>query len=296
MENVIYIGQDCIRVIRGEYKKDEFKVNYFEAFPLPEECMLNGMIADENALIKVMDKLQAADIKSARLVINSNTMIVKNVKVPKLTKAQLLDYTREEIFSAQEEGEEKEYVYDYGVISDNEGTGGEILCCGIEKGMLTSYIEVFKSVGIKLLSIDISIYSLCKLMRSIKQLENKTYILSIIDGNHIVTSLFVKNKYTFTNRARLFADRETKEFKNEVTKNISQIVQFAKAQLHEEVFENLYFTGLVGMEKEVLEQVKLIFNLETATFPAVECIDVLGMANKEEISNYLFCIGSLVRK
>lgn len=296
MENVVFIGQDFVRVIRGEYKKEEFKVNYFESFPLPEECMLNGMIADENALISVLDKLQAADIKSARLVISSNSMVLKNVKVPKLTKAQLMEYTREEILSAQEEGEEKEFVYDYGVLNDEDGTGGEILCCGMERSILASYIEAFEKVKIKLLSIDISIFALCKLTKNIPILDGKNYILSSIDGNHIVTTIFVNNQYTFTNRVRLFAERESDEFVQEITRSISQIIQFSKAQLHDVEFDSLYITGLQGEEKKAYVQVKTLFSLDAKVFPAVDCIKVLGVPNKEEINNYLFCVGSLVRK
>ena len=86
--------------------------------------------------------------------------------------------------------------------------------------MLTSYIELFDATGIRLKSVDISINALHKLTQELADLNGKTYIVSVLDGNNVSSYLFEKNHYTFSNRTRLFSERGTQAFISEMNSNI----------------------------------------------------------------------------
>ena len=100
---------------------------------------------------------------------------MKNIRVPQLSRKELLKVAKDEL--ADIDGSYEDLIYDYSVLQssfeEEEKKGGEILCCAVERKLLTSYIELFDATGIRLKSVDISINALHTLTQELADLNGK---------------------------------------------------------------------------------------------------------------------------
>ena len=182
-EYVLFISSHAVQMIYGSCdKKDMIKVEAFHEYPLEEGAMINGVITDDSSILDILKELQENGLKEARLVIDSGQILVKNIRVPQLSKKELLKVAKDEL--ADIDGSYEDLIYDYSVLQssfeEEEKKGGEILCCAVERKLLTSYIELFDATGIRLKSVDISINALHKLTQELADLNGKTYIVSVL--------------------------------------------------------------------------------------------------------------------
>lgn len=298
--NVVYISSQNIQVLSGSAdSNDMIRVEDFITIPIEEGSMINGVITDDQSLREHLETVKEHGVKECSLVIDSGQILTKNAIVPFMNKKQLLQFVQDELASI--DASSTDLVYDYSVLTDKiEGTNtGEILCCGVERKLIESYIELFENVGIKLNVIDVSINAVTKLTQELPELENKTYIISILDGNNVSSFLFEKNKYVFSNHARLFSERGSDAFNIEMSGNISQLIQFNKAQHSEHAIEIAYFCNLEEKEEElVCGRIQDSLNIKAEKFPSSTIFVVKDPAKKAifELNQYIFPAGGMIRK
>lgn len=302
IENVIYISSHGVMLLSGSCdKSDMIKISDFKEEILSEGAMINGVITDEGQVLEVLKSFRASGIKHAKLVIDSGQILIKNVEVPALKQNELMKVVQDEL-SNLDEGYE-DIVYDYSVLQQEfkeEGKqGGEILCCGVERKLLTSYVELFAAAEIELKGIDISVNALHKLTRELADLENKTYIVSVLDANNVSSYLFENNKYTFSNRTRLFSERGTQAFITEMNSSISQLIQFNKSKQSPYAIGTAYFCGVSETEEELLfDSIRQNLDINACVFPSSKIVYVTDRAKEDEfdLHKYVYNVGCLIRK
>lgn len=299
-DNVIFISTQNIQVVKGSCEKtDMIKIEDYKTYDLGEGAMINGVITDEQSVKDILETIKADGITVARLVIDSGQIIVKNMVVPFLKKKEILNVVRDELSSVEQNYED--LIYDYSILQERleEQSGGEILCCAVERKFLSSYVDLFASVGIKLKSVDISVNALQKLTQELPDFEHKTYIVSMIDGNNVSSYLFEDNHYTFSNRTRLFSERGTEAFTLEMNSNISQLIQFNKSKRSSYTIECTYFCGLSDAEEPlVFDSIKQNLNIGAQPFPSSKVVFVTDSSKgfNFQLHDYVYPVGSLIRK
>ena len=300
-ENVIYISSHGVQLISGSNdKEDMIKVDAFREYPLAEGAMINGVITDDTPILVILKEMRSNGITTARLLIDSGQILTKNVDVPILKKKELLQITRDELSDI--EGSYEDLVYDYCVLRpkyEDGKKGGVILCCAIERKLLASYIELFENAEITLKGIDISVNALQKLTNELVDMADKTYVISVIDGNNVSSYLFENNHYTFSNRTRLFSDRGTYEFIMEMNSNISQLIQFSKSKRSQYTIETAYFCGLDDEEEQkVFKNIRENLDIEAKEFPNSKIIYITDKSREKafQLHDYVFTVGCLIRK
>lgn len=299
-DNVIYISSHNIQVIKGSCdKNDMIKIYDFKSIDLEEGSMINGVITDESMIKDSLQEIKDSGLNEARLVIDSGQIIVKNVNVPIMSKKELMKVTKDEL--ADIDGSYQDLLYDYSVLrssyDEEDKKGGEILCCAVERKLITSYIELLESCDIKIQTVDISVNALHKLTQELADLEDKTYIVSIIDGNNLSSFLFEKNHYTFSNRTRLFSERKTDAFVSEMVSNISQLIQFNKSKQSPYSISTAYFCGLDDGEEElVFKNVSENLRIGAEEFPNSKIVYAVDNSSDFLLHDYVFPVGCLIRK
>lgn len=298
-ENVIYISSHNIQVIKGSCdKNDMIKIYDFKSFELEEGSMINGVITDETMIKDTLQEIKDSGMSEARLVIDSGQIIVKNVNVPIMSKKELMKVTKDEL--ADIDGSYQDLLYDYSVLRssyEEDKKGGEILCCAVERKLIASYVELFESCGIKLKTVDISVNALHKLTQELADLEDMTYIVSIIDGNNVSSFLFEQNHYTFSNRTRLFSERKTDAFISEMVSNISQLIQFNKSKQSPYSISTAFFCGLDdGEEDLVFRSVSENLRIKAEEFPNSKIVYAVDNSSDFLLHDYVFPVGCLIRK
>lgn len=299
-DNVIFISNHNIQMIKGSCdRNDMIKIESYHDYYLDEGSMINGVITDDQPIKEILDTIHGNGVKSCRLVIDSGQIIVKNMNVPFLKKKEIVKIVQDELAAVDQSYED--LIYDYSVLRKNyeDQPGGEILCCALEKKLLTSYVELFDNAGIKLTNVDISVNALQKLTEELPDLEHKTYIVSIIDGNNVSSYLFEDNHYTFSNRTRLFSERGTSAFITEMNSNISQLIQFNKSKRSLYTIETAYFCGLADDEEPiVMANIKENLNINAQVFPNSKVVYVTDatLASDFKLHDFIYPVGSLIRK
>lgn len=299
-EYVIFISNHNVQVIKGSCdRNDMIKVDDYKQYELTEGCMINGIITDDQPIKEILDTIKGNGVNSCRLVIDSGQIIVKNMNIPILKGKEIIKIVQDELTSVEQGNEEM--IYDYSVLRKNyeDQPGGEILCCSLEKKLLTSYIDLFSSAGIKLTTVDISVNALMKLTQELPDLEHQTYIVSILDGNNVSSYLFEDNHYTFSNRSRLFSERGTNAFITEMSSNISQLIQFNKSKRSLYTIETAYFCGLEDEEEPIIfDNIRRSLNINAETFPDSKVVYLTDKTLEYDfrLHDAVYPIGSLIRK
>ena len=281
-EHVVYISSHAIQQIKGSCEQDDvIKVQFCKEVALDDNAIINGVITDEQ---QVTEGLQ---------------ILMKNIEIPMMKKQEIKDVVKHALSDIDSSYED--LLYDYSVLStrlENKRNKAEILCCGMERKLLASYVEVFEHAGIRLLSVDVSVNALLKLTQELNDFINKTYIVSVVDANNISSYLFIENHYVFSKRVRLFSERGSSAFITEMIGTVSQLMQFGKSNYSLPV-AYAYFCGLNEQENAVVnESVRSNLRIESEVFPNARLISI---ADKEErkkfqLHSYVYAVGALIRK
>ncbi len=295
---VIYISSEYISVVTAEAKRDVLRVDDYFRIPLKEGTMLNGVIIDDYELKNCLKEVYDRGIHEAALVIDSAKILAKRASIPKLKEKEILQFVKDELSAIDSNSED--VVYDYSYIGEDDTVKGasQIFCVGVERQFIDSYLEVFNDVGIAIVAIDYAINVLMSLIKQLSGFMDKTYAITQIDGQNIVSVVFINNAYALTNRSRVFAMRGTPEFESEVIGVISQLKQFTSSSSQEHPLSDIYFFGLKEEEEmDLFGRIRSTMNLVANKLPKSKSI--YAVKNDEDIfdiNDYVYCVGYFKRK
>ncbi len=295
----VYISNERIQVLIGasNNKKQHVDVKSCMFISLPDKAIVNGIITNEIAVKEAIEKLWGKyDIakKDVYLVIDSGTILNRKVKVPALPEKTIQTLVQEEFKDV--EGFTN-FLFDYTVLEDGRNGEPEVLCNAVGKELISSYIRVFDSVGIKLKSIDTSINCELKVYRKNSELFGKDCIVTILDKNNMTSILHINGSYNFSSRSRLLDERGTEQSQIEIARNISSLIQFARSESSRKNITNIYICGITEAEENLCVELSKIMGADVATIPASPEITYQGNKQTAQflLSDYLYAVGNLIR-
>ena len=295
MDTAVYFANDEIQIVTGSQKGDHLTIKKATTVKLQEGVLINGVITDPDAMEKVLWQLKKDKQfeGNVRIVIDSANIITKRCVVPFMDKGKLLKFTQDEFSNLGDTYQE--LIYDYTVIQQrNGGEGsGTILCCAVERSLLDRYITIFQRIGVKIQKIDIALNCFLKVLSKIPALRNRTYIYSIVDGNNIISALFVNNSYVFSTRNKILDQRGTQDFVNEILSKLSTLIQFNKSEQNHQDIEVAYFSGLEPNEMTLCNSLASGLRIAISGIPHNQLI--VGLENRGfDLSHYMFACGCLL--
>lgn len=294
---VVYISNEKIFVVTAEVKGSIVKVSDCFQLPLAEGTMLNGVIIDEYGLKNSLNELSEHGIDKVHLVVDSAKILAKTAVVPKMKEKEIIQFVKDELSNVDDNSED--VVFDFAYLGPNEEVKGshKILCVGVERKFIESYLEVFHECHIEILSIDYAINVLISLVKELSGFIDKTYAICQIDGQNMISVVFINNEYALTNRTRLFANRGTSDYESEILNAVSHLKQFASSSQHDQPLLNIYFFGLNQDEEHSLfEKIYTTLDLITNRLPKSKAIYMEGKDGYFDVNEYVYCIGSYKRK
>lgn len=298
-ETVVYLSSENIKLIVGsDDHNDMIKIYDFQKYPFAEGAMINGVITDEFEVKTTLKKVAEAGYNNVSLVIDSGQILSKSSIMPKMKSSQIIQFVKDELSSLGENSED--LIYDYAYLGPSEeGKGAsQILCCALERKLISNYLDIFKECGIEINAIDFSINILSKLTQELTGFDDKTYMISILDGNNMTSVLFEKNHYKLSYRSRIIAARSDAAYGDEIASNIAHIYQFSKSGENSVPIEKVLFCGLLDEEAIVKERIRETIKIEAEDFPTSRSIYIVNEGNKEafELDDYILPVGFLFRK
>lgn len=214
----------------------------------PEGSIINGIITDEEVFsvwIKTFFVKYMLPRKDCTLVINSTQFNSRILELPKSPGMDIRKMIAREFADARTD----DSVYAYHVL-ENTGAGKlqKIFAVSAEKQFLESYLRLFSQIGIELISIEPAISLFIRRFMGTSEIQKKNCIVQIMDGQEILSMLFVKGIYSYSQRNRIFSDGDWEMFAREAGAVVERLLQFGASQHLEDPIETLFLCG-VNQEK-----------------------------------------------
>jgi len=300
METTICFLNDKILVLSGMSKGNNVYINCYKTFELSEGSIINGVITNNYSIKEVLNKIKADKelyFKKVRIVIDSSLIYIKKAVAPKISQSKLNIFVENEFVGLDKKN--NELIFDYSIINTNNQTKRNInvVCYATEKSLVKSFIDIFAEEKINILSIDISTNCIIKFASCIKSLAKKTYVIANVDRNNISLILFVDNSYYYSTRARLLSDIGTEDFYQEISSQISSIVQFNKSQRNGFDIEEAYICGLTDIENSICS--RYISDLKIRNSSTIIFNSIITYSKKMQsmsATDYVYNIGTLLGK
>lgn len=293
MATSIYISNERIDIVKGSVNSKKIKIKKVIDIPITEGAIINGIITDENEisekLKEAFEKNPSLD-KNILLTVDSGSIYVKKLTVPALSVRKLKGIIKDNF--SEIEGYE-DLLYDFAILDMQEKKDGVlVLACAVERELLQSYYDIFDKLNIKIKKINISHACAISLISRVGALLNNTFVISILDKNSISNLLFVNGIYSYSNRTRLVEQRGTLECAQEISSNLSSLIQFNKSEKNGTDIESFYFCGAGDSEKELFDTLSRDLERNVSEFKTQG--DIVFKGGKSSVAEHFYAIGNLI--
>ncbi|MDR2590107.1 MAG: pilus assembly protein PilM [Oscillospiraceae bacterium] len=241
MKSSIQISRHAIKVVSYTGGGTRIAVKAFNTYPLPDECVMNGVIIDAAPVIDGLNSLKSqvpAAFRDASLVLDGSFVYTKKVTVPGKLTAMMYDNVIRDEFSEVAQDVEN-LICSYYPLADNPDGSKQILACGVENIHAQNYLAMFAAAGITLTSIHLGVETLLRFVSTKSELKNTPFVLNVIDDVILFSMIFQDGVSVFQSRTRLYGeDRVT--IVNSTLNSLAGINQFNKSQNFADITYSLY--------------------------------------------------------
>lgn len=292
----VYISNEKIQVLTGDFAKGHLDVKSCMYVTLPEKSIVNGVITNEvgvkDSIKKLWEKYNLPK-KGISLVVDSGTILNKKVKVPVLPKANIQSLVQDEFKDV--EGYSN-FLFDYLVLEDGHNGDPLVFCNAVSKELISTYVRVFKSLEIGLKSINTSIGAQISLISANPATKNDNQIVVVLDNTSLTSVLYIDGKYSFSSRSRLLEQRGTEGSRMEIVRALSSLIQFARSENSQKPVKTVYVCGMVEGEEELCPKLQAMLGCPVTTLPA--CDNITCTKDKEKaailMADYSYPLGNMI--
>lgn len=160
----IDIGTSAVKVLQLRESGRGYSLVSWGMAPLPPETIVEGAIMDASQVtaaisqIFVENKIKAKDVVTA---VSGNAVIVRKIKVPKMSEEELAD-------TIQWEAEQhipfsiEDVNIDFQVIDPGPPEGGEmdVLLVAVKRDIINDYQNIIAAAGLSVVVVDVDVFAL----------------------------------------------------------------------------------------------------------------------------------------
>lgn len=247
MQTTLYFSNQSLQILQGELKNGALVVSRYVTVPMEAGGLINGVVTNEEILLAALRRARDdfdVEFKNVSLVINTSLAVYKNLQVPKLKPAELLDVCRHEF---EDSPNYDDLIMDYKGIAGKDGAVN-MFAVAMERGVLDNYVHLFADAGIKLARIDTGLSGLVDYVGHTAEYATRTFSMYAVDGNNLLYALFENGRYVFSSFARIMAQRGSEAYAIEMAGKISSLAQFNKSQKSGYEMTTALFAGITDEE------------------------------------------------
>lgn len=295
MASILYLSNKLVQFVEAGGKGKTVTVHDVWQGEAPEGSIINGIITDEEAFLTwikaffAQNKLPKKDIS---LVVNSSQFNHKVLVFPRLRDAEIKKMIPREF--SEHRTENTLFTY-YILEGDSNARKQRVLATAVEKDFLLSYISFFKQAGIEITFIDSEINSLVRMFSNSPEIQKRTCLLQVLDGQEVISMLFIKGSYYYSQKNRLLHYDVLEELTGELESIRGKLLQFLTSQQIKEPVETIYLCGegQSALQKEmtgneIFTGRKVIFANKSIKRKKIEFVYPVGslLGKKQGISFY----------
>lgn len=295
MASILYLSNKLVQFVEAGGKGKTVTVHNVWQAEAPEGSIINGIITDEEEFltwIKAFFSQNKLPRKDISLVVNSSQFNHKVLVFPKLRDAEIKKMIPREF--SEHRTENTLFTY-YVLEGDSNARRQRVLATAVEKDFLLSYISFFKQAGIEITFIDSEINSLVRLFSNSPEIQKKTCLLQVLDGQEVISMLFIKGSYYYSQKNRLLHYDVLEELTGELESIRVKLLQFLTSQQIKEPVETIYLCGdgqsalkQKMAENEIFTGKKIVFANKSIKRKKIEFVYPAGslLGKKQGISFY----------
>lgn len=243
MAVILYLSNKLVQVIEARGNGKTVSVQNVWQEEAPEGSIINGIITDEEAFLSWLkefftkNKLPKKDVS---LVVNSSQFNHKVLEFPVIKNAEIRKMVPREFAENRTEGT----LFTYYVLEGGSDAGKKkLMATAVEKNYLLSYVVFFKQAGIGISSIDSEISCLVRLFSNSPEIKKKTCLIQVLDGQEVISMVFVKGTYYYSQKNRLLNHDSLEDLPEELESIRGRLFQFLTSQQVKEPIEAIYLCG-----------------------------------------------------
>ena len=227
---------------------------------LPEGCLINGVITNEADLTAALKEFFTANklpMNRVALIAGGSQFMHRILTLPAMSEKKRM-----------------------AVLSHELASGGAEV-----KAPLDDYMLLY--------SIDLGLAAPIKAVRTIPDLQQKTFVLLQFDDDTISACLFVQGQYTYSTRSRLFNPRGSAESGTEIAQKLSGLIQFHTASKSEHRIETVFFAGSTADDLAVCRPGCEALGLQVDRFPDSPTV---RLPSGTALADVLYAAGNLIAR
>lgn len=297
MSTILYLSNQLVQAVemRGN------KIHLVCQELAPENSIINGIITDEELFMEWIGRFflkNKLSKKDCELVINSTQIHTRILNLPKSKTAETLAMITREFADIRT----SQTVFTFFVLeNDSHERMQKIFALAAERDFLMSYLRLFTQAGIEIVSMESAITRFIRRFASATEVQKNNCIVEVIDGSDIISMLFVKGTYLFSQRNHIFDEADERLLAKEAEEVIVRLQQFAASQQIEEAVTDIFLCGqnqsaLVEMlEDSGGSMQQCVFRTISETRQKKEgffgfVYPILGAAKSEDGLNFVRCL------
>jgi len=267
MKASIHISTYMVEVLSYTKSGNQVTVRGYNTCPLPDECVINGVILDGNPIIeglKALNNSQPQLLKDVSLVIDGSFVYTKRITVPgKLGKWMYNQVIRDEFADISSDAEN--LICDYYPLCMNTDGSKQILACAVEKAHAETYLAILRSAGVEPATVRLGTQVILRYIGSLSELKNTPFVLNLVDDDILTSMIFQKGVSVFQSRTRLFGeDRAT--LVQGTLDGLSGIIQFNKSQN----FDDIKYCFYLGLSASDMDLIKMNNTYQDISFNSLD--------------------------
>ena len=253
MKASIHISTNMIEVLSYTKIGSHVTVKDFFTYPLPDECVINGVILDGSPIIEGLRFIKDAHpqmFKDTSLVLDGSFVYTKRINVPgKLNKWMYYQVIRDEFKEIATDPEN--LICDHLLLGINEDGSKQILACAVERTHTEAYLAILNDAGIEPKKVRLGIQAILRYISSKPEFGEQPFVLKIVDGELVLSMIFQKGISVFQSRSRLQGDDRETLVKNSLD-GLSGIIQFNTSQNFDDI-RHCYYLGLSDSDLDFIK-------------------------------------------
>lgn len=298
MKLSLYISHTDISYVMGENSTKSCNVMKAGRVSLSGEAVANGEnLQDMSRLKELLYELknQVGTVpKNVDVLLSTTLLLNKLVEVPILSQKKLLEITRSEMQEYVDS--RKDYVYDYSVIVNKlpDKKAGQISCVAMEREMYDQFMNCFRECEILVTSMDITLSAQIQMIRKLMPNTKESFILGVMDGKSILTSLYIKGQLVY-NSSAVVSMRDNLGVISDLIRVLSAFIQYNKSQKNDTEIAKIYMVGMHESEREYVHNIQNALSIQTQLleeYSGLQSGGVYGYSMQE----YFYPTGNLFRK
>lgn len=192
------IGSSSIKLAEVINSSHGYVLNQFLQIPLPKGIIIEGILADAQALsstIKELFKKSGLRRQGIATSLSGNSVIIKKVTFAQMEETELRDLIKDEGGKYLPFDNMDDVNYDFQILGDNEFNSNQmdVIIVAAKKDIVNSYLDALTSAGLNVMIMDVDSFALETMYEANYQYENDEIVVLVNIGASITNINVIKS-------------------------------------------------------------------------------------------------------